>query len=591
MSRCNCRVRRLSHPAEMQSIGRFRNPPEGPSATCAYLACAVRLVAGTVELLRRLTMLGRTDEKANPSRGGGAKPRDSTSQPGCRIGVPTGTLLSHSVSWGRGAMQQGPEGQRHGLDWRQKVRKPLSISVVVVAAIALVAVLVPAGAMALSLTGGTPSATPKISGPSNPPVGGVSTPTSTTTTTMTNPTTTTQPATTTTSTIAVTTEPTTVTTTTNPTTTTTSPTTTTTEPMTATTQPTTPSPPGPGPVARSGANVVLKAAASTDVATPAASTTKTCGPDPSAAIEALPDGGVWNGGGKCYVMSNAGIVINQPVTVENASFTNPQKLTQGEPHTDFMHPFITVNSTSNVTLANLTLTGENATPSYHGLPWVAEEGIKLNSSHDVSISNITTNNTFGDGLIFDQASGKGPCQDITVNNYTVNTTGRQGVTIGSIENSTLNNVHIGHTAESGWDFESDSAAGSGNITVNNASGAGVHMNEPLFGPVTFNNPDIRRGHVWMLSAAAASGQPVTFNGGTILLRLYDNGSPPAGITVQGPGHLTFNDVKIGNVRSAYERPHGASWNATDGAHITFNNSTPTGPAGSNDATSTVTFEK
>jgi len=341
----------------------------------------------------------------------------------------------------------------------------------------------------------------------------------------------------------------------------------------------------------SSADVTPTVGAGANVATNAASITKTCLPDPSAAIEALPYGGVWNGGGKCYITSNAGIVINQPVTVENAKFINPQKLTQGEPHADFMHPFITVNATSNVTLANLTLTGENPTASYHGLPWVDEEGIKLNSSHDVSISNIATNNTFGDGLIFDQASGKGPCEGITVNNYTINTTGRQGVTIGTIENSTLNNVYVGHTAESGWDFESDSAAGSGNITVNNASGAGVHMNEPLFGPITFNNPDIVRGHVWIHKAAAASGKPVIFNGGTILLRTYDNGSPPAGITVEGPGNLTFNNVKIGNVRHAHAKPHGASWNATDGAHITFNNSTPTGPAGSNDASSTVTFEK
>lgn len=166
------------------------------------------------------------------------------------------------------------------------------------------------------------------------------------------------------------------------------------------------------------------------------------------------------------------------------------------------------------------------------------------------------------------------------------------MTVGTIENSTLNNVHIGRTAESGWDFESDSAAGSSNVTVNNASGAGVHMNEPLLGPITFNNPDIVRGHVWIHKAAAASRQLVTFNGGTILLRRSDNGSPPAGITVQGPGNLTFNNVKIGNVHHAHEaKAHGASWNATDGAHITFNNSTPTGPAGSNDATSTVTFGK
>jgi len=256
-----------------------------------------------------------------------------------------------------------------------------------------------------------------------------------------------------------------------------------------------------------------------------------------------------------------------------------------------MHPIIRVGPTSDITLQNLSIVGENPSATYHGLPWVGEEGIKLESTHDVIISNVTTNNTFGDGLMFDQASGKGPCEDITVNNLSINNTGRQGVTLASVENSTLNGVHIGLTAQSGWDFESDSAAGSGNITVNNASGRGVHISEPLFGPITFNNPDVAAGHILMINAAAASGQPVTFNGGTILLRIYDNGFPPAGITVEGPGNLTFNNVKIGNVRNHHAKPHGASWIATGGAHITFDNSTPTGPAGSNDATSTVTFEK
>ena len=126
--------------------------------------------------------------------------------------------------------------------------------------------------------------------------------------------------------------------------------------------------------------------------------------------------------------------------------------------------------------------------------------------------------------------------------------------------------------------------------MNNASGKGVHMNEPLFGPVTFINPAIS-GRVGYSGAAAASSQLVTFDGGSIVLPMYDNGSPPAGITVQGPGRLTFNSVQIGNVPTAYIKPHGASWRASGGAHITFNKSTPTGPAGSNDPMSTVTFGK
>jgi hypothetical protein len=128
---------------------------------------------------------------------------------------------------------------------------------------------------------------------------------------------------------------------------------------------------------------------------------------------------------------------------------------------------------------------------------------------------------------------------------TITQAGRQGVTVAYATNSTFNNVDIESGPAAGWDFESDLPnVGSSNVTVNNASGGkGVRLIEALHGPITFNNSNFS-GHVILSDRAALSGQPLTFTGGTILLPRsgHPKGPDPAGITVMGPGHATFNRV-------------------------------------------------
>ncbi len=316
-----------------------------------------------------------------------------------------------------------------------------------------------------------------------------------------------------------------------------------------------------------------------------------CQADPSAVIAALPSGAIWNGHHKCYLVSQQGIAVQKPLTLENATFFDQTVLVKNAPNSDSVRPIIHVANVSNVNLRNLTLKGTNTVGGYHGLPWVGEEGIKLNSSHNVNITHVTTVNTFGDGLLIDQAGGRaGNSTNIYVNHLVVKNAGRQGVTVGYASNSTLSNVNIISSADTGWDFESDTGGGSGNVTINNAQGKGVHLIEALNGPITFNNSNFI-GHIVLEYSAATSGQPVTFNGGTVDLPSSDPGVTYAGILVKGPGNLTFNNVKFTQALKPNGKPAtDPGWSAVGGAHLMFINSPVVGPTGSNDSSSRVTIK-
>jgi hypothetical protein len=208
----------------------------------------------------------------------------------------------------------------------------------------------------------------------------------------------------------------------------------------------------------------------------------------------------------------------------------------------------------------------------------------------VWLSNVQTTNTFGDGLIFGFQPMYQPSADILVTGYTVTKAGRQGITLAYVTRATFNDVNIVSTADSGWDFESDGLGiGSGNITINRATGRGVHMIEALSGPVTYNNSAIS-GDVALISEAATSGQPVTFNGGTILQHNEFFGTPPAGIWVKGRGNLIFLGVTLGRLPHTF-RSTGPAWLVVGGGHLILFKSPALDPQGTHDASSTVTIIK
>lgn len=294
-----------------------------------------------------------------------------------------------------------------------------------------------------------------------------------------------------------------------------------------------------------------------------------CNPDPSAQIAA---GGVWNGNGQCY--TTTGILVTHPVTIENATFEDP---TVTQPSGSATQPIIRVKATNNVTIQNVTVQGQG-TGGFHA-SLVGEEGISVLSSDHVTLDHVNTVNTWGDGLYF---NGPVPDTNVSVSNVSVNGTGRMGVTPANVQVGTFTDVTITNTANNSWDFESDVATrGSGNVTINGGSAAnGVRIIEALDGPVTMNGLNLT-GHLSLLFSAAASGQPVAFNGGTLHVP-----ARVVGITIAGPGNLTVNNSALDRLSGKNPQP---MWSVTGGGHLTLVNTTVRPPLGTNDASSTVTI--
>jgi hypothetical protein len=169
-----------------------------------------------------------------------------------------------------------------------------------------------------------------------------------------------------------------------------------------------------------------------------------CQPDPAAAIAATPAGGTWTGTG-CY--DTAGILIDHPMTLDGGTFYDSV-------NTAPIKPIIRVEDTSDVTVENVSLNGVN--PSGYHAALVGEAGIDAISVSGITISNVQTNSTYGDGLtLFFSDKGRAPDTNVVVNGLTVTNAGRQGITPADVTNGTFTNVHVVSSADDSIDMESD----------------------------------------------------------------------------------------------------------------------------------------
>lgn len=320
---------------------------------------------------------------------------------------------------------------------------------------------------------------------------------------------------------------------------------------------------------------------STTVPAPPAAQAGSCKPDPASAIAALPPGGVFVGSG-CYLTH--GILITKPVVIDGGVYHDPLDSDAD----GGLRPIIRVKDTGDVTIEHVQLTGANETGTFHR-HLVGEAGLDILSSSHVSILGVSVEGTFGDGLTGFANFGRDgqPTSDLRVDGLRIADAGRQGITMGYVLDSVFDNVTVDSAAEDGWDFESDVPnIGSGNVVVSNsASAKGVRFVEALQGPITFVSCRCRR-HITVKDGAARSGQPISFDGGSVLLPNNDHGLNRAGITVIGPGRLFFNGVLLGRLPASW-RPKGLAWWVTDGGHLSLHRSPVTGPLGYSDSSSTV----
>ncbi|MGO8872098.1 MAG: hypothetical protein ACLQPH_11980 [Acidimicrobiales bacterium] len=309
-------------------------------------------------------------------------------------------------------------------------------------------------------------------------------------------------------------------------------------------------------------------------------------------LAALPSGAVFSSPpGACYLV-NEGIRITHPIVLfggelkDDGSVVPPRQPGKEAPS---LHPIILIKDTSGVTIDDMSLVGANPGGGYHAA-LVGQSGIDVRSSSEVTIDDVTTLDTYGDGLTLFLASGAGtgPDKNVSVNGLTVTRAGRQGITPAYVYGATFSNVDIVSAADNGWDFESDLPnVGTGDITITHSTWShGVNMIEPLTGPVTFDH-DTGSGH--FILDDALSDQPVSVLDSTLYVPPDDHGDPPAGITQRG-GQLTFTHATIGRTPSD-KAPTGPAWSVTDGGHLTFDHSPVTAPLGTSVGNSKVTIVK
>lgn len=288
----------------------------------------------------------------------------------------------------------------------------------------------------------------------------------------------------------------------------------------------------------------------------------------------------------CFLV-NEGVLISNGVSLNGGTFKDAStaKPTGNCGYCGF-HPIIKIKDTSNVTLENIHVVGANTSGMYHS-SLVGEAGIDVLSSDHVTITHVTTADTFGDGITLwaNLPKVKTPTTNTTVSYVTVTAAGRQGISPADVSHATFDHVTIDHTGEgNAWDFESDiKGIGTGNMSVTHSSWVGgTNIIDFLTGPVTFTD-DTGQGHISL--GSLNSQQPVTFTRGSYLLPANDPGTPPAGITQDG-GVLTFTDVKFGRVK-VNKPTTGPAWYVSGNGTLNLVRSPIPGPQGSVTQGSTV----
>lgn len=303
-----------------------------------------------------------------------------------------------------------------------------------------------------------------------------------------------------------------------------------------------------------------------------------CLASPAAAIAALPSGATWDGNGACYTVPG-GLTVSQPVTLENATFNDSDN---SLPAKGDIKPILKVLDTHDVTIENVNVVGVNVKGAYS--PTLAKgAGFSVLSSSNVTLTNDTSTNTFGDGLYLmgNFPKDKLPVSNLTVNGFTVTNAGRNGLTPADVTNSTITTLVVNSSGLVNVDFESDlTGVGAGNLNFVGGNVGGVHVSETLTGPVTFTNSAV--GRVFQTtSSTVPAAFPVAFVGCTLTIPPHKNG-----IFLKGP--VTFVFTHTAFVRSP-EVKDAPVYSLTDGANLTLNQSPLPPPAGTADASSTVTI--
>ncbi len=401
------------------------------------------------------------------------------------------------------------------------------------------------------------------------------TPVSVTTTTVTKVTTSTVASTT-----ATTTPKTTTTTTVVPVTTNTTPPTTTTAPTAAPSTPTTTVPSTPSSAAPTTSTTTVPGPASFDTTCSQPAT-----PNLQTYLDSLPDGSVFRSSTTACYLVPLGIVLTHPITIVGGTFYDTTDTRTAGTLYNSLKPIILIKGTSRVSLSGVTAMGTNIGGDFaHRL--VGQAGIKIMSSNNVTLTDVTAKNTYGDGLELVANFGNPvhtPVTGLSVEGFTTINAGRQGVTLAEVSSSVLNHVNVINPADAGFDFESDLAGvGSDNVTISNCTDtAGFRLNEFFSGPINITGCTGFH-HVSLISPT--SNAPITFTGGTLLCKR----AIIQPCIDQNGGSLTFVGVTIDRMPGV-DKITELTWSVYNSGALSFIRSPITTPTGTIVRPATIKF--
>ena len=240
-------------------------------------------------------------------------------------------------------------------------------------------------------------------------------------------------------------------------------------------------------------------ASSTTTTTAAPSGSFTCsdpaGTDVSASLNACspaasPVGATWNGEGATYIV-NEGISIPHSMTLTDATLVD-QTAWANQP-TLHMAPIVLVDRVNNVTLSDLQIYGAHTDAGTGGRYQASQAGIRLRSANSVTISNVQTFNTWGDGLETTRNApvtrlDNLPVMYLNVEGFTSTNAVGTASPAGELQDSVVNHITCINSARTPVNFESDVPyTGSGYDIIANCNVRRINIVEYVYGPIDVDN--------------------------------------------------------------------------------------------------------
>jgi hypothetical protein len=190
--------------------------------------------------------------------------------------------------------------------------------------------------------------------------------------------------------------------------------------------------------------------------------------------------------GACYQVDE-GLLLTFPsgLTIDGGTYenlsTNPAG--SGGGGTPRGDPVFDILGGAGLVLENMTIEGAN--PGGYLAKMAFAAGVQLQGTHDATLSNLTINSTFGDGITLDplrnSADHKGsgilsPTDNATISNVTISGAGRMGIALVSVNGASISNIAISNVGLDTFDVESDQGnEGTQNVTI---SGCTASTNGP-----------------------------------------------------------------------------------------------------------------